>query len=162
LRTRTLALRVVALGAALALSSAGVALAAATNGRYSGSTTQTGQPGGTVRFSVSSGSVRGFSGDAWASCHKTTASETIPITVNPTPDMAIHDQTFTFNGNFSIDNGRVVIAKHVEGTITGKFVSGKKATGTMRFTWTFDKNAPSSFPGQRCTTGTVSYTAKHA
>ena len=156
-------LQVAALGAALALSLTGVATAAATNGAYSGSTTQTGQLGGTVRFTVSDRtSVRGFSGNVWASCHKATASETVNMTLNPSPDMAIHNQSFGFNGNFNIDNRRVVIAKHVDGTITGKFLSGKKATGTMKFTWTFDNNAPDSFPGQHCTTGTVNYTAKHS
>ena len=156
-------LRVAALGAALALSLTGVAIAAATNGAYSGSTVQTGQPGGTVRFTVSGRtSVRGFSGDVWATCHKATASETIHITLNPSPNMAIHNQSFGFNGNFNIDNGRVVVAKHVDGTITGKFLAGKKATGTMKFTWTFDSNAPDSFRGQHCTTGTVNYTAKHS
>jgi hypothetical protein len=148
---------------ALTLAVSGVALAAVTSGSYTGSTTQTGQPKGTAHFSVTKDHkmVQSFSGNIFATCAKSAPSTVIRITLNPVRDMTIHHSKFSFHGTFNIDNGRVVIAKHVDGDITGKFVPGRKATGTMKFVWTFDSNAPAMFRGDHCTTGTADYTVTH-
>lgn len=153
----------VLLTGALTLALSAVALAAAASGSYTGSTTQTGQPKGTAHFSVTTdhNMVQGFSGDIYATCAKSASSTVVHITLNPVRDMAIHHLKFSFHGTFNIDNGRVVIAKHVDGNITGKFVPGRKATGTMKFVWTFDNNAPATFRGDHCTTGTADYTVSH-
>ena len=144
------------IGAVLALALATGALAAS-GVTYTGSTTQTGQPGGTVRFTLASKptAVKGFSGDVWATC----GSMQVHITLNPTPDMAVHHHAFSFSGRFNIANGTVVIAKKVDGQIHGTFGHGGKATGTMSFTWTFDANAPAAFVNVHCTTGAINYTA---
>lgn len=144
--------------AALALRSAPIK-----SGSYSGSTAQTGQAAGSVRFSVARDLriVNSFSGDVWAVCTKRRARQAVEIDLNPATDMKVHKRTFGFHGVFDIDDGRLVIAKHVDGTITGRFGRDQTVTGTMSFTWSFDSNAPSPFPGQHCSTGRASYKAKH-
>jgi hypothetical protein len=144
------------------MAMAAVAMAAVASGTYSGSTTQTGQPNGTVHFRVTADhqTVQAFSGDVWATCSKAGASQSVHITLEPTRDMAIRHLAFGFSGNFNIDNGDVVIAKHVHGRITGRFASGRQVAGTMKFSWTFDHDAPASVQGLSCTTQTVHYTAQ--
>jgi hypothetical protein len=154
----------VGLAAALALLLAGVSLAAFKRGAYAGSTTQKAHPNGTVRFKVSSDgkTVQAFSGDIFGDCAKSDpAAQVIHLTLNPAPDMAIQAKRFGFHGTFRIDNGSVVIARHVHGTISGAFAPGGVVTGKMQFTWTFDSHAPSGFRGANCSTGPVQYTAKH-
>jgi hypothetical protein len=149
---------------AFTLLLAGVALAAAKSGPFKGTTTQTGQANGTVRFTVSKNHkiVQKFAGDIWSNCTKSGKSpQPIHINLEPSPAMAIRSSKFGFHGVFNISDGSVVIAKHVDGTISGKFVPGAGATGTMHFKWKFDSNAPAPFPGYNCSTGTVKYTAKH-
>jgi hypothetical protein len=158
-------LRVASATAALPLLLAGVALAAANSGSYRGTTMQTGHPNGTVNFKVASdhANVKGFQGVMYTTCTKPRHPPQIAqVTLNPTPDMVIHNKKFSFTGKFNINNGPVVIAHNVNGTIGGKFVSNKDVMGTMKFDWTFDNKAPQQFRGTQCTTGTVQFTANHA
>ncbi len=145
-------------GAALALVSAPIK-----SGSYSGTTVQAGQSAGSVHFGVTRGRriVTGFSGDVWAICTQHGAKQTVKIDLKPTSDMTVHQRAFGFHGVFSLVDGTVVIAKHVDGTITGKFVRAEAVRGKMSFTWSFDSNAPRPFPGRHCSTGTASYKAKH-
>ncbi len=165
-RRRIQAATLVAVTAVL-LPSAALAVRSAPikSGSYSGSTAQTAQAAGRgrVRFSVARDLrfVNSFSGDVWAVCTKRRARQTVEIDLNPGTDMKVHKRKFGFHGVFDIDDGRFVIAKHVDGTITGKFGRDQTVTGTMSFTWSFDSNAPSPFPGQHCSTGRASYKAKH-
>jgi hypothetical protein len=151
---------------AVLLPSAALAVASAAikSGSYSGSTAQTGHAAGSVRFSVARDLriVNSFSGDVWAACTKRRARRTVEIDLNPGTDMKVHKRTFGFHGVFDIDDGTRVIARHVDGTITGRFGRDRTVTGTMSFTWSFDGNAPSPYPGQHCSTGTASYKAKPA
>ena len=157
-------LTVGAIGTGVAMLFAAVALATPKSGGYHGPTTQTGQPKGTVKFRVTDnhGDVHNFAGDIWASGENPGQPvQTIHITLNPSPNMAIRAGRFGFKGIFNIDNGPVVIARHVNGSIAGKFTAPRQVTGTMNFKWTFDDgNAPAPFPGYRCTTGTADFAAK--
>ena len=162
LRTQRLRLPAGTITVALALVLASAALGAGRSGRWTGSTTQTGEPAGSVHFQVTAaGIVHAFSGDLYGTCAKGGSSQTIHIALNPSADMTIHKGAFGFHGVFNIDNGTVVIAKHVDGKIAGRFAHGG-ATGSMSFVWTFDRNAPQTFPGQHCSTGKTTFTAKHA
>ena len=105
--------------------------------------------------------MAGFSGEVSATCTKKGASQIVEIDLDPAQNMRIRKLTFGFHGVFAIDDGRVVIANHVDGTITGTFVRAHTVTGTMSATWTFDSRAPRPFPGQHCVTGTARYTATH-
>lgn len=150
--------------AALPLLLAAVALAAVKSGSYKGTTVQPGDPNGRVQFKVANDhvNVKGFQGVIYTNCSKSGhPPQMAQVTLNPTPDMAIHNKKFSFTGKFNINNGPVVIARNVDGTLGGKFVSNKNVTGTMTFDWTFDNKAPQQFRGYHCTTGTVQFTANH-
>jgi hypothetical protein len=75
--------------------------------------------------------------------------------------MPISGGKFGFKGKFNLDNGSVVVAHNVHGTIAGVFGANHTATGTMKFHWKFDSHAPNGFAGYKCTTGTVQFTAQH-
>ena len=131
-------------------------------GTWHGAATATGQPNGSVQFTVSSTTttnVVGFAGSVFGNCTLNGSTRQINISLDPTTTMAVSHKKFGFHGNFNIRNGTVVIAKHVIGKISGKFVKSKAASGTMSFSWKFDANAPTGFSGARCKTGTVSWTA---
>jgi hypothetical protein len=152
--------------AGLALAGAALAFASSDqikSGRFSGTTTQTGQKNGSIDFQVTTTHtiVSGFSGDVWGSCTSGSgkAPVSLHITLDPTVNMAISRHTFGYHSNFNIKNGRVVIAKHVDGNISGKFASSSKASGTMSFAWTFDSNAPPTVVGLHCSTATADWTA---
>lgn len=151
------------LGASVSLVLAAVSVAGVSSGKYTGTTTQPGESSnGKVSFTVSSNkkAVHVFSGAVFATCKRAGSTVPVNITLDPTPDMAIKKQAFGFHGNFNIDNGSVVIAKKVDGSIKGKFVAHGEVTGTMSFTWKFDSNAPTTYRDFSCTTGKVSFTAK--
>ncbi len=145
-----------------ALLAAGVAVAGVASGTYTGSTTQPGQAPGKVHFSVTKNkeTVHAFSGLVFATCKSGGNTSNADITLDPTADMTIKRSAFGFHGNFNIDNGTVVIAKKVDGKISGKFGAHNEATGTMSFTWKFDSSAPAQLKGFSCNTGTVKFTAK--
>jgi len=151
-----------ALAAAVVLALASVAVAGVSSGKYSGTTAQTGEAAGQVHFTVSASkkAVHVFSGAVFASCEKSGSTLPLDVTLDPTPDMAIKKGAFGFHGNFNIDDGKVVIAKKVDGSIKGKFGAHSEATGTMSFKWKFDSNAPAEFRGAACTTGSISFIAK--
>ncbi|MGO9753808.1 MAG: hypothetical protein ACLP22_20325 [Solirubrobacteraceae bacterium] len=132
------------------------------SGSYSGTTAQAGQSAGSVQFSVTKNLriVKGFAGDVWATCTKDGAKLTVQVDLSPSSDMSVHKRAFGYHGVFDIDDRRAVIAKHVDGTITGTFDHADTVTGTMSFTWSFDKSAPAPFPGQHCSTGKAGYKAK--
>ena len=67
--------------------------------------------------------MKAFSGDVWATC----GSMQVHITLNPTPDMAVHHRVLV-QRRFNIANGTVVIAKKVDGQIHGAFGHGGKAS----------------------------------
>jgi hypothetical protein len=150
------------LGAALSVALAAIAVASVSSGKYAGSTTQPGAAAGQVHFTVSANkkAVHSFSGAVSATCKKAGATSDAGISLDPTPDMAIKKAAFGFHGNFNIDNGSVVIAKKVNGSISGKFGSHGEATGTMSFKWKFDSDAPAQYRNYSCATGKVSFTAK--
>jgi hypothetical protein len=150
------------LAVAVLLALASVAVAGVSSGKYSGTTAQTGEAAGQVHFTVSANkkAVHVFSGAVFASCKKGGSTVPVDVTLDPTPDMAIKKSAFGFHGNFNIQDGTVVIAKKVDGSISGKFGPHREATGTMSFKWKFDSNAPAEFRGASCTTGSVSFTAK--
>ncbi len=138
----------------------GVAYAAAAvkpkAGAYSGSTSQT---GGSVNFRVgSSGTVvNAFGGELISTCTKGSASQEIHIHVNPTPDMQIRKGAFGFHGKFTIDNGTKVIAEGM-GSLSAKFTSKSKVSGSFDYPWNFDARA-GSFAGYHCDTGKVTFNA---
>jgi hypothetical protein len=146
----------------MALLAAGIAAAGVASGSYTGSTTQVGQTAGKVHFSVTKNkkTVHAFSGLVFAACKSGANTNNADITLDPTPEMTIKKSAFGFHGNFNIDNGTVVIAKKVDGKISGKFGAHNEASGTMSFTWKFDSNAPAQLKGFSCNTGTVKFTAK--
>jgi hypothetical protein len=149
------------LAVAVLLVLASVAVAGVSSGKYSGTTAQTGEAAGQVHFTVSANkkAVHVFSGAVFASCEKSGSKLPLDVTLDPTPDMAIKKEAFGFHGNFNIDDGTVVIAKKVDGSIKGKFGAHSEASGTMSFKWKFDSNAPAEVRGAACTTGSVSFTA---
>jgi hypothetical protein len=151
----------------MALLAAGIAAAGVAGGSYAGSTTQVGQSAGKVHFSVTKNKkiVHAFSGLVFATCKSGGNTNNADITLDPTPEMTIKKSAFGFHGNFNIDgvnsaNRPVVIAKKVDGKISGKFGTHNEATGTMSFTWKFDSNAPAQLKGFSCNTGTVKFTAR--
>jgi hypothetical protein len=145
-----------------ALLAAGIAAAGVASRSYTGSTTQVGQSAGKVHFSVTKNkkTVHAFSGLVFAVCKSGGSTDNADITLDPTPEMTIKKSAFGFHGNFNIDNGKVVIAKKVDGKISGKFGAHNEATGTMSFTWKFDSRAPAPLNGSLCNTGTIMFTAK--
>jgi len=150
------------LGVASALALAVAAAAGVASGSYTGSTSQVGSSAGHVRFSVTKNkkTVHGFSGLVFATCKNGANTTNADITLDPTADISIKKQAFGFHGNFNIENGTVVIAKKVDGKISGKFGAHNEATGTMSFKWKFDSSAPAQLKGSSCDTGTVKFTAK--
>ncbi len=132
------------------------ALASPQAGSYTGTTSQS---AGSVTFKVSKNgtAVQGFTAEMSTICTKGTAVQEIQLHVNPTPDMQVHKSAFGFHSNFNIDNGSAVIANG-KGTLSGKFTSKKKATGSFDFPWTFDSRG-GSLKGFHCDAGKVTFEA---
>jgi hypothetical protein len=159
---RSVVIRGGLLACVTALLAAGIAVAGVASGSYTGSTTQVGQSPGKVHFLVTKNkkTVHAFSGLVFATCKSGGNTNKADITLDPTADMTIKKSAFGFHNNFNIDNGKVVIAKKVNGKISGKFGAHNEATGTMSFSWKFDSSAPAQLKGLSCNTGTVKFTAK--
>jgi hypothetical protein len=159
---RSVVIRGGLLAGVAAVLTAGIAVAGVASGSYTGSTTQVGAAAGKVHFSVTKNkqTVHAFSGLVFATCKNGANTNDADITLDPTANMTIKKSAFGFHGNFNIDNGKVVIAKKVDGKISGRFGAHNEATGTMSFAWKFDSKAPAALKGLSCNTGTVKFTAK--
>lgn len=152
--------------AALSVAVAGLVWAAgalavnAQSGPYSGTTSQAGS---SVSFAVvNNRSVDGFKADMSATCTKGSATQSVDVTLTPTPSMPIRQAQaeFSFDGGFVFHNGPAVIG-HGKGRVSGSFTSEGFATGTLRFPWEFFANA-GLLGGYHCDTGKVTFQASLA
>lgn len=141
--------------AVIGLLSVAAALAASVqSGSYTGGTSQS---GGSVSFTVSDGggSVDNFKAEMSATCTKGSASQSIEVSLSPTPSIKIRQGGFDFSGGFVFRNGDTAIG-HGKGSVSGDFTSDHKVTGAFRFPWEFFSNA-GLLSGYHCDTGKVSF-----
>jgi PASTA domain len=146
--------------AVIGLGSAAAALAGtAQPGAYSGTTSQ---PGSNVSFTVANGggSVEGFKADMSAICTKGSVSQSVDVTLTPTPSMKIRQSEFGFSGGFVFHNGPEVIG-HGKGKVSGSFAPDSSVTGSLRFPWDFFANA-GLLGGYHCDTGKVTFHGSRA
>ncbi|HEY8808418.1 MAG TPA: PASTA domain-containing protein [Solirubrobacterales bacterium] len=134
---------------------AAAALAASVqSGSYTGGTSQ---GGGSVSFTVSNGggSVEDFKAEMSATCIKGSASQSLEVTLSPTPNIKLRQGGFDFSGGFVFRNGDIPIG-HGKGNVSGDFSSDHRVTGTFRFPWEFFSNA-GLLSGYHCDTGKVTF-----
>ncbi|HSR94060.1 MAG TPA: PASTA domain-containing protein [Solirubrobacterales bacterium] len=141
--------------AAIGVVWATIAVAASVQpGAYSGGTSQ---DGGSVSFTVADegGSVEDFKAEMSAVCTKGAASQSVEVTLTPTPSIKIRQSEFSFSGGFVFRNGDAAIG-HGKGNVSGNFTSERHVSGTFRFPWEFFANA-GLLSGYRCDTGKVTF-----